>query len=145
MTMQSSLPSPAPVPTPAIDEALRTGPVATASRTDRSQWLLGALKWLLLALLLVGLAGPLLFILGQAVLTPDGNRAGTQPFVTLFSNINFLPMLGRSLWVSAITALVTVPLAYLFAYALQRSCIPFKGLWRGIGLLPLLAPSLDSI
>nr|WP_198980647.1 putative 2-aminoethylphosphonate ABC transporter permease subunit [Herbaspirillum sp. ASV7] len=142
MTMQSSLPSPAPVSAMSSDDVRRTSPAPTAGQTDRSQWLLGALKWLLLALLLVGLAGPLLFILGQAVLTPDGNWAGKQPFVTLFSNINFLPMLGRSLWVSAITALVTVPLAYLFAYALQRSCIPFKGLWRGIGLLPLLAPSL---
>ena len=106
------------------------------------QWLTSGLKWILLAFLLLALALPLLFILGQAVLTPDGSWAGTAPFTALFANINFLPMLGRSLWVSLVTAAVTVPLAYAFAYALQRTCIPFKGLWRGIGLLPLLAPSL---
>ncbi len=114
----------------------------TQGKADRSQLLVTGLKWLLLAVLLLGMAGPLVFILMQAVLTPEGRWAGLQPFTALFSNINFLPMLGRSLWVSFSTALVTVPLAYIFAYALQRTCIPLKPVWRGIGLLPLLAPSL---
>ncbi len=142
MTMQSSLPPTSPMPALARGHTQPGAAPARRSMTDRSQWLPGAMKWLLLALLLLGLGGPLLFILAQAVLTPEGNWAGSQPFVTLFANINFLPMLGRSLWVSTVTAMVTVPLAYVFAYALQRTCIPFKGLWRGIGLLPLLAPSL---
>ncbi|MEN2671889.1 putative 2-aminoethylphosphonate ABC transporter permease subunit [Herbaspirillum huttiense] len=142
MTMQSSLPPTSPMPALARDRTQAGAPAARRSLTDRSQWLPGVMKWLLLALLLLGLGGPLLFILAQAVLTPEGSWAGSQPFVTLFANINFLPMLGRSLWVSTVTAVVTVPLAYVFAYALQRTCIPFKGLWRGIGLLPLLAPSL---
>lgn len=139
MTMQSSLPSAAPA---IMRDDLHAAAPTAARQSDRSQWLLGSLKWLLLALLLVALAGPLAAILGQAVLTPAGQWAGAQPLVALFANINFLPMLGRSLWVAAVTAVVTVPLAYVFAYALQRSCIPLKGLWRGIGLLPLLAPSL---
>ncbi|MBP0597185.1 putative 2-aminoethylphosphonate ABC transporter permease subunit [Herbaspirillum sp. LeCh32-8] len=115
---------------------------AAPAALDGSQLLTSGLKWLLLAALLVALGCPLLFILGQAVLTPDGAWAGSAPFAKLFSNINFLPMVSRSLWVSFVTAAVTVPLAYAFAYALQRTCIPFKGMWRGIGLLPLLAPSL---
>jgi iron(III) transport system permease protein len=109
----------------ARDHTPTSAGTGAARVTDRSHgcW---QMKWLLLALLLLGLGGPLLFILAQAVLTPDGNWAGSQPFVTLFANINFLPMLGRSLWVSAITAVVTVPLAYVFAYALQRTCIPSR-------------------
>ena len=39
---------------------------------------------------------------------------------------------------------ITVPLAFGFAYALTRSCMPLKGLFRGIALVPLLAPSLLS-
>ncbi|KAF1048145.1 MAG: Sulfate transport system permease protein CysW [Herbaspirillum frisingense] len=125
------------------NNAERAAPTEAASRQiDGSQLLTSGLKWLLLAALIVALGCPLLFILGQAVLTPEGAWAGTQPFARLFSNINFLPMLGRSLWVSFVTAAVTVPLAYVFAYALQRTCIPLKGMWRGVGLLPLLAPSL---
>ncbi len=35
-----------------------------------------------------------------------------------------------------------MPLAFVFAYAIQRSCIPFKGLWRNLAMIPILAPSL---
>ena len=41
-----------------------------------------------------------------------------------------------------LTTLVTVPLAFAFAYAIQRSCIPVKWLWRNIAMIPILAPSL---
>ena len=30
-------------------------------------------------------------------------------------------------WVSAVVRLITVPVAFVFAYALTRSCLPFKG------------------
>jgi len=45
---------------------------------------------------------------------------------------------------SALVMVVTVPLAFGFAYALARSCIPAKGMFRTIALIPLLAPSLLS-
>ena len=40
--------------------------------------------------------------------------------------------------------MLTVPLAFGFAYAMTRSCIPGKGVFRTIALIPLLAPSLLS-
>jgi len=56
------------------------------------------------------------------------------------------PALAQSTWNTLTFAIwttaVTVPLAFLFAYAMQRSCIPFKGLWRNIAMVPILAPSL---
>jgi iron(III) transport system permease protein len=55
-----------------------------------------------------------------------------------------LQSLWNSLWVSGVVTLVTVPLAFVFAYALTRSCMPGKGLFRAISLIPLLAPSLLS-
>jgi len=103
--------------------------------------LAGSLKTLLLLLLLLALVLPLIAILSQALLD-HGNWAGSAPWVHLIDNPNFLPMVGRSLGVAAATALLVVPLAYLFAYGLQRTLAPCKSLWRGIALLPLLAPSL---
>jgi iron(III) transport system permease protein len=35
-----------------------------------------------------------------------------------------------------------VPAAFVFAYALTRSCMPLKGMFRTVALTPLLAPSL---
>ena len=41
-----------------------------------------------------------------------------------------------------LTTLITVTLAFTFAYALTRSCIPFKGLFKSIIMIPILVPSL---
>jgi iron(III) transport system permease protein len=43
-----------------------------------------------------------------------------------------------------VVTLVTVPTAFVFAYALTRSRMRFKGLARALTLVPLLAPSLLS-
>jgi iron(III) transport system permease protein len=51
---------------------------------------------------------------------------------------------GNSLWVSALATLIVIALAFGYAYALTRSCIPFKGLFRLVAMAPLLAPSLLS-
>lgn len=101
----------------------------------------GTLKYLLLLLLILALAMPLLAMLGQALLD-HGQWAGLAPWHKLTANPNFVAMVGRSIGVAAATALLVVPLAYLFAYGLQRTLAPAKGLWRAIALLPLLAPSL---
>jgi len=49
---------------------------------------------------------------------------------------------GRSILVGVTTLLIVIPVAYAFAFALQRCCIRGAGLFRALGLLPLLAPSL---
>ena len=49
-----------------------------------------------------------------------------------------------SVWVSMLVTAIVIPLAFTFAYALTRSCMPAKGVFRSITLLPLLAPSLLS-
>ncbi len=35
-----------------------------------------------------------------------------------------------------------LPLAFVYAYALQRSCMRWKGLFQALALIPILAPSL---
>jgi iron(III) transport system permease protein len=48
----------------------------------------------------------------------------------------------NTLWVAALVTAITVPLAFVYAYAIQRACLPLKGMWRLIGLSALLGPSL---
>ncbi len=50
--------------------------------------------------------------------------------------------LWNTLWIALTVTGIVVPAAFLYAYALQRACIPLKGLWRTLGLSPLLGPSL---
>ena len=35
-----------------------------------------------------------------------------------------------------------LPLAFVYAYALTRSCMRWKGLFQALALIPILAPSL---
>jgi iron(III) transport system permease protein len=95
-------------------------------------------------LLAVGLVLPLLIILSKALEGPDGSAAGLGAFTAYLSSPALLQSLWHSVGVSVLVTLIVVPLAFAFAYALTRSCMPFKGLLRTITLLPLLAPSLLS-
>jgi iron(III) transport system permease protein len=95
-------------------------------------------------LLLAFLAAPLIAILGQAVEGKQGEFAGLRNFVDYARTPTLLRSLWNSLWVSGLVTLVAVPLSFGFAYALTRSCMPAKGVFRAITLIPLLAPSLLS-
>ncbi|WP_093380746.1 putative 2-aminoethylphosphonate ABC transporter permease subunit [Variovorax sp. OV329] len=94
--------------------------------------------------LLLGLAmvAPLFTILAKAVESPDGSGLGA--FAAYLASPALLTSLWHSVWVSLLVTLIVVPLAFGFAYALTRSCVPAKGIFRTISLLPLLAPSLLS-
>lgn len=99
-------------------------------------------QWLLLVLLTLAVLLPLLAMLWRGFSGEDGQGGGLQAALTLFGSANFRWLLGNSLSVSLTVACIVVPLAYAFAYALQRTCMPGKPLWRSISLLPLLAPSM---
>ena len=92
--------------------------------------------------LLVFLSVPLLMILARSTEDKSGAFVGIANFVRYFQSPSVVVSTQNSLTFAAITTFVTVPLAFLFAYAIQRSRIPFKGLWRNIALIPILAPSL---
>ncbi len=92
--------------------------------------------------LIAFLAFPLLSILQQATDGKQGEFVGLANFVSYLQTPALLRSLWNSVWVSAVVTLIALPLAFVFAYALTRSCMPLKSLFRGITLIPLLAPSL---
>lgn len=103
----------------------------------------GQLGLVAIALLLaVAMVAPLFSILSKAVESPTG--AGLSAFADYLASPALLTSLWHSVWVSVLVTLIVVPLAFGFAYALTRSCMPAKGVFRTISLLPLLAPSLLS-
>ena len=97
---------------------------------------------LLLLALFVFLTVPLAMLFARSV---EG-RAGEFVGLANFAQYAQSPALAQSTWntltFALLTTLVTVPLSFVFAYAIQRSCIPFKGLWRNVAMIPILAPSL---
>ncbi len=97
----------------------------------------------LLALaLFVFLTVPLTMILMRSVEGRSGEFVGLANFVQYVQSPASAQSTVNTLAFAALTTLVTVPLAFLFAFAIQRSCIPGKGVWRNIAMIPILAPSL---
>ena len=123
--------------------AARPGP-AHVGRADRTEWVSHIALAAILVFLLVFLAAPLVEILLQAVRDDQDRFVGVSNFLDYAQTPALLDSLWHSIWVSMLVTAIVVPLAFLFAYALTRSCMPWKGLWRGISLIPLLAPSLLS-
>lgn len=100
---------------------------------------------LLVALALVAfLALPLLTILLKALQGKQEQFVWLDNFIEYAKTPALLESLWNSIWVSTVVTAISVPLAFGFAYALARSCMPLKPLFRGITLVPLLAPSLLS-
>ena len=122
-------------------------PPAPPMVRQRAHWI-DHLAYAALALaalvLVVFLAAPLLAILQQALLDKSGDFIWFDNFIEYAKTPALLESLWNSLWVSSVVTLVAVPLAFGFAYALARSCMQYKALFRGITLIPLLAPSLLS-
>lgn len=113
-------------------------------RLGRDEWLMGGGLLVLALYLAVTLLLPLTLMLAKSVQDREGAFVGLANFAQYFTHPALSGAVGNSLWVSALATAITIALAFGYAYALNRSCIPFKGFFRLIAMLPLLASSLLS-
>jgi iron(III) transport system permease protein len=92
--------------------------------------------------LVITLVLPLYAMLSKSFRAHDGSFIGLANYARYFAT----PALSYSIWnslhVALITTGITVPMAFVFAYALTRSCVPAKGLFKTIAMVPILVPSL---
>ena len=108
-----------------------------SSRFNASGWLLVLAALVLVVFLLL----PMGALLSHSVVD-DAGHWSLQRFRDVLTAPGMADAAWNTLWVALVVTGITVPLAFLYAYAIQRSCMPFKGLWRMLGLSPLLGPSL---
>ena len=115
-------------------------------RWSRDEWIARAMMLFAMALLLTFLIAPLFSILINAVLDKEGNFVGLAHFATYFQTPSLLRAAWNSVWVAFTVVLISVPTAFVCAYALTRTSLPgpFKATVRLIAIIPLLAPSLLS-
>ncbi|MGA0714835.1 MAG: putative 2-aminoethylphosphonate ABC transporter permease subunit [Gemmobacter sp.] len=67
---------------------------------------------------------------------------GLENYIAYFTNPSLSGSIGNSLKVAFISTGLTLVLAFGFAYAINRSCIPFKGAFKLVAMMPILVPSL---
>ena len=101
--------------------------------------------------LLVGLFGSFLYlfvlypmakVLWRSLLDNEGGFIGAANYVRYFSTPAIAASITNSLYVSVVAMVVTVFLAFLYAYALTRTLMPWRGVFRVVAMLPIFAPSL---
>jgi len=77
----------------------------------------------------------------RIVLRPSSST-GLENYRSYFSTPSLFRSIENSLFIAAISTIITVSLAFGFAYALNRSNMRFKGIFRLIAMAPILVPSL---
>jgi len=103
-----------------------------------------ALILALCAVLLLIIALPLWALLSKSLEDVNGRFVGLANFIAYATTPTLISSLGNSLFVAGVTTAIVIPVAFLYAYALRRSCIPGKGLFYAAAMVPVFAPSLLS-
>jgi iron(III) transport system permease protein len=106
------------------------------------EWVQRLLILLLGAWLLVTILFPLSALFRKAAENAEGQFIGLANFAAYFRDPALVQSLYNTLTVALISTVITILLAFGFAYAITRSAIPFRSLFRSIAMVPLLAPSL---
>lgn len=116
--------------------------VAVRPRIGRDGWLMRGLLLLLAAYLALTVVLPLYAMLRKSFFDKDDAFVGLANFERYFTDPALAESIGNTFFVAGLGSVITILLAFAYAYALSRSCMKAKGLFKGIALVPLLAPSL---
>ena len=111
-------------------------------RISRDNLVLFVLLAGLSALMILFIVMPLWAMLTKSVQNAQGEFVGLANFAHYFSSASLWHSLGNTFTVGLLVTTVVGVLAFGYAYALTRSCMPCKGLFQILGTAPILAPSL---
>ncbi|MFB3149602.1 MAG: putative 2-aminoethylphosphonate ABC transporter permease subunit [Alphaproteobacteria bacterium] len=109
---------------------------------SRDDWIM---RWGILVLgvwLSVAVVLPLYTLLSKGLEDHAGRFVGLANFAEFFATPVLFNSIYNSLTIAIISTVITITLAFVYAYALTRSCMPGKGIFKGIAMVPILAPSL---
>ena len=109
---------------------------------DREAWIRRILILLLCLWMLVVVVLPIFQLLAMSLQDASGRFVGLANFAHYFATPALFNSLSNSLIVAVLTTAISVSLGFGFAYALTRTCLPAKGFFKGLAMVPLFAPTL---
>ncbi len=124
-----------------MSDAATTAPIVKP-RISRDDWIMRGAMLLIALYLLVGIAFPLYALLAKSFQNADGDFIGLTNYITYLTTPALSWSIGNSFKVTLAATVIVMFVAFIYAYALTRSCMPFKSLFKGIALVPILMPSL---
>ncbi len=87
---------------------------------------------------------PLYTMLSKSVENKDGDFIGLANYVEYFSTPALFLSAFNSLYISIFATFLVLGTAFIYGYALTRTCMPFKWFFKLVAAIPLLTPSLLS-
>ena len=97
---------------------------------------------IIIALLAVAVVFPLYSLLSMSLQDMDGEYVGLENFRIYFDTPALFASITNSLSVAISATLIVLGIAFVYAYALTRTRMPLRWFFRGVALIPILAPSL---
>ena len=96
----------------------------------------------IIALLAGAVVFPLYSLLSMSLQDMDGEYVGLENFRIYFDTPALFASITNSLSVAISATLIVLGIAFVYAYALTRTRMPLRWFFRGVALIPILAPSL---
>lgn len=100
------------------------------------------LTWFILIFLIVAIVFPLGLLLTKSFENNSGEFIGLSNFKEYFSNKNLLISLKNTFTISIASSVISLVLAFIYTYGVQRTTIRFKNIFKYIALMPLFAPTM---
>ncbi|GIT15378.1 MAG: hypothetical protein CM1200mP36_11340 [Gammaproteobacteria bacterium] len=104
--------------------------VPPRQRLSLDEWVMRAFTVIIGACLVSTLLLPVYRLLSKSVENADGVFIGLANYVEYFATPALASSIKHSLFVAGVSTTICIGLAFPFAYALTRSCIPGKGISR---------------
>ena len=102
-------------------------------------------RWLVAGFALffaIALVIPLYMLISRSFFDRNGDFIGFANYREYFDTPALFQSIQNSFTVAGISTAIVIVLAFAYAYALNRTCMRFKGFFKVIAMVPLLSPSL---
>lgn len=109
---------------------------------ERSDRLLGIILLIYCGVACLTIVLPMGILVMRSLRNAQGVFVGLANYSAYFGTPTLFNSFYNSVFVAASTCLIVIPVAFLFAYGLTRTCMRWKGLFRAIAFVPLLIPGI---
>jgi iron(III) transport system permease protein len=111
-------------------------------KLDRDDWIIRGLLLGFTVLLIVALVIPLYMLISRSFHDASGEFIGLVNYVLYFETPALFLSINNSFFIATVSTIISVSLAFFYAYALTRTCMKFKGFFKVMALVPLLSPGI---
>jgi len=109
---------------------------------ERNDWISSGLLYFYGVAILLAVFIPMGMLLSRSAQDGKGVFIGLGNYQKYFSSPALFDSFSNSFFIAFVSAAIVIPIAFLYAYGLSRTCMRWKGIFKAGIFLPLLIPGL---